>query len=67
MNEAIWKNGDRRVRGRWSYNWAADRFYVVLDSKDRITGMKREMCIAGDTPEWGGWRLVRERAPEVDA
>ena len=58
--KATWKNGKRTVTGFWSYDWASDRFTVILDSRDRITGQQKQFLVAGSRPEWGNWRLVRD-------
>jgi len=60
MKAATWVNGKRKITGRWEYFWAADRFVIELDSKDRITGEPRQIEVAGDRPEWGNWRLWPE-------
>ena len=57
MNRATWKNNTRTVTGWWSYNWSADRFHIVLHSQDRITRRQKQIVVAGETPEWGNWRL----------
>lgn len=57
MKPAIWTDGVRELTGRWRYNWASNRFLIVLDSKDRITGDHRRLVVAGDKPEWGKWKL----------
>lgn len=57
MNRATWKNNTRTVTGWWSYNWSADRFHIVLNLQDRITGRQKQIVVAGETPEWGNWRL----------
>jgi len=60
MKEGTWTNGKQTVRGWWEYLWAADKFVVELDSRDRITGQPRRMVLfGGDSPEWGKWKLVR--------
>ena len=60
MNRASWTNGKRRVAGYWSYNWASDTFYVILDGCDRVTGQQREFTVTGDTPEWGNWKKEKQ-------
>lgn len=60
--KATWRKGKRRITGRWIYNWHADRFTVLLNGKDPGTGLKREpFIVSGDSPEFGGWKLVRPR------
>jgi len=56
----IWTNGKQKVSGFWSYHWPSNRFVIELNSTDRLTGMRRRMTVAGDHPEWGNWKLVRE-------
>lgn len=59
-NRGTWANGKRTVTGHWSYSWASDRFYITLDTKDRITGTNKQVVTYGDSPEWGKWKLVRD-------
>ena len=54
---AKWTNGKSRVGGHWQFNWASNRFTIVLDSKDGVTGRGRTITVAGDKPEWGNWKL----------
>jgi len=61
MKKATWVNGKKKVTGFWCYNWSADNFTIELDSKDRITGQQRVFRVYDDTPEWGNWKLVREK------
>ena len=59
--KAVWVNGKKRVTGVWLYNWSSDTFWIMLDSRDRITGRKRAFLVDGEKPEWGNWkRLVEE-------
>lgn len=62
MHRATWTNGKRSITGWWIYQWAAQRFYIELDSRDRITGQPRSFVTDNDTPEWGRWKLVRPAA-----
>jgi hypothetical protein len=55
--EAIWINGKKKIKGRWIYNWCADKFCIILDSKDPITGQNRRIETYNDVPEWGKWKL----------
>ncbi len=64
MRRARWINGRKSILGWWTYNWAADRFHIELDSRDPITGGIRKMTVAGDEPEWGNWKLDREYREE---
>lgn len=66
MNTAEWTNGKRLVRGWWSYYWPADRFDIVLDSRDRITGERRRISVNNDRPEWGNWKLIPTKAGVSD-
>ena len=59
MKPGVWTNGKRTVTGRWQYHWSADRFVILLDNKDRVTGDYRRIVVGGDAPEWGKWKLVR--------
>jgi hypothetical protein len=61
-NEAKWTNGSRTIKGRWFYDLPADKFYIELDSIDRITGCQRNITSHRDEPEWGNWKLVKETA-----
>lgn len=60
IHRGVWTNGKRQLTGVWEYRWASDRFLVRLDSRDRIVGSPREMILAGEHPEWGNWKLLRE-------
>lgn len=64
--EATWQNGARVVTGRWCYNWSADVFHIQLNSKDRVTGLRRSFTVTGDTPEWGNWKRKPSDAKEAD-
>lgn len=60
MYKATWKKGRKTIKGHWYYRWAADRFVIWLDGKDHDTGLTREpFVIAGDHPEFGGWKLIK--------
>jgi len=65
---ATWVNGNRKITGYYSYYRPADRFDIVLDSKDPITGRQRSLSVHGDEPEWGGWKLKRgsSRADRIE-
>ena len=60
MPLATWENGNRSVSGNWVFNWAANRFVITLDQKDRVTGQPRMVYAYGDYPEWGNWKLKPE-------
>lgn len=60
MTKGTWVNGKKTLTGRWEYIWHSNNFTIVLDSKDRITGVQRRLTVHGDTPEWGNWKLKRE-------
>lgn len=62
--KAVWTNGKKSITGNWIYYRHNDRFFISLDSKDPITGRRRELAVAGDHPEWGKWKLVRKEAGE---
>lgn len=59
-HRAVWVNGKKRITGAWLYNWASERFLIVLDSTDKVTGMRRRIVTDNDTPEWGNWRRVED-------
>ena len=59
MSEGVWVNGKKVVTGCWTYNWASDRFQIVLNVRDGITGGKKRFVVVGDSPEWGNWKLTR--------
>lgn len=67
MTRDVWVNGKRRVTGHWTYHWAPDRFTITLDQKDRITGENKRLVVAGDKPEWGNWKLLRDASANVRA
>ena len=56
--KATWKNGKKKVKGSWYYNWAGDFFVITLDSRDPITGQPRQFLVYGESPEWGNWKRV---------
>lgn len=56
-----WKKGLAVVEGWCAYNWAADRFDIELDGKDRVTGQPRKFSVYGDEPNFNGWKVVREK------
>jgi hypothetical protein len=57
--KATWKNGERKITGRWRYIWHRDCFHIILDKKDSITGLRKELYTHLDSPEWGKWKLVK--------
>ena len=59
---AEWKNGRRRLKGSYTWNWAARNFLVLIDGRDPVTGCEREVMNLGDCeePEWGDWTLVKK-------
>ncbi len=59
--KAAWKNGKRSVKGRWDYFDDSDEFIIILDTVDSITGRNKTLTVSGDTPEWGNWKLVRDK------
>ncbi len=65
MPRAEWVNGKRKISGMWCYSSITQRFYVTLDMKDRITGQRKSFEFAGDSPEWGNWKLQREKKPNA--
>lgn len=59
--EAVWTNGKRIVKGRWSYYRPGDYFTIELDQRDRTTGARTKVFRAyGDKPEWGKFRRVNQ-------
>lgn len=58
--KATWKNGKKKVTGHWIYNWAADSFTIILNSKDPITNRERIINTYNDVPEWGNWKRINE-------
>lgn len=56
----IWKKGNKKVTGGYSYNWAGDYFNITLDSKDVITGRIREFRIYGEEPNFNGFKLIEK-------
>lgn len=57
---ASWKKGKKTITGIWKYNWQKNKFTIILDSKNRITGTNIKVETFGDTPEWNGWKLVKD-------
>lgn len=63
MTEATWRKGKQVLRGRWCWHKPSDSFTVEIDKRDAFTGAStRTFMVCGDTPEWYGWKLVREEA-----
>lgn len=60
MRKGKWTDGKITVWGEWEYQWSSDRFLIVLDSRDPITGEQRRMVVSGDMPEWGKFKLIDE-------
>lgn len=62
----VWRNrrGKKELTGTWWY-LRNDRFRVLLDSRDRVTGENRELIVVGDRPEWGNWELTTDLAGEM--
>lgn len=50
-NSATWARKDKRMSGRWMYNWAQDCFVVEYGRQNR------RVTVYADTPEWCGWKL----------
>lgn len=65
--EATWTNGKQTVKGHWTYYRPSDKFFIELNSTDRVTGLKRKIESYRDEPEWGNWKLVREDRPDLRA
>lgn len=64
MKQGTWtKEGHAPLHGQWEYYWPSDRFIVLLDvaSARRIRKSAR-FVLAGEKPEWSGWKLHREAA-----
>jgi hypothetical protein len=59
-HKATWTNGKSKKRGWWIYNYNSDRFKIILDSKDPITGQDRVILVSGDVPEWGKWVRIKD-------
>ncbi len=61
MHKGQWFNGKRTISGWWEYIWQSDRFFIILNQKDRTTGEdQKSFSISNDTPEWGKFKLVKE-------
>ena len=62
--DAQWKNQKTGeiITGSWKYVWHLDRFFIWLDSTDPITNRRRELQCSGDHPEWGQWKLVKDKS-----
>jgi hypothetical protein len=59
--KATWVNGKKTVTGEWEYYWPGDKFFIWLNSTDRVTGNQRTITVVGgEHPEWGNWKLVKE-------
>jgi len=64
MRSAVWEKNGRRMTGSWVYNRHMDRFYICLDSRDKVTGRNRELTVSGEKPEFNGWELADQ--PDVE-
>ena len=67
-----WKKGNQYVTGTWSYNWAADVFFITLEEPDPVSGRQYTFKVYGDHPEFNGFKLMQrdlqgrfEHAPRV--
>jgi hypothetical protein len=58
-HKATWTNGKSKKTGYWIYNWQANKFTILLDSYDSVTGRQRSLNVCGDVPEWGKWTRVK--------
>lgn len=56
----VWTKDGQTQTGIWCYNRSSDSFTIRLDSKDEVTGRDRVFSTSNDTPEWNGWRRVKE-------
>lgn len=54
---ATWRRGKQIATGMWAYNWAKDRFIIILKSG-------RTHYAHGEKPEWGSWKLLAADAAE---
>ncbi len=64
-HKATWKNGKKQLTGSWCYVWAFDSYWISIDGKDPETGLEREAFdVKGDEPEFGKWKLVKEKEPK---
>jgi hypothetical protein len=59
--KGVWKKGTQIEIGQWRWVWHEQKFYIHLDSKDPVTGLHREITTSGDSPEWFGWKLQKEK------
>jgi len=51
------------ITGSWSYHWSADRFWIRLNQSTNTRGFyNHEFQVADDHPEFGDWKLVKDRA-----
>jgi hypothetical protein len=61
MTEATWRKGKKVLRGRWYYYLPSDIFLIEIDKRDIVTGSSTQrFSVAADTPEWNGWKLVKD-------
>lgn len=58
MREGVWKSGEKTIKGYWAY-CGNDRFHILLNSKDKITGLQHSFDVVGESPEWGNWLRVQ--------
>lgn len=59
--KATWKNGKQIITGSWKYAESSECFCIILDTKDRITGENKSFITYNDKPEWGNWKISKEK------
>lgn len=55
-----WRRGKQVISGEYRYE-GYDVFSIMLNGRDKITGMCRTFTVLGDKPEWDGWKLINRR------
>jgi len=57
--KATWKNGKKKITGKWRYEYYTDSFWIWLDGKDPETERQREpFNVHNEEPNFGNWKLI---------
>ena len=58
--KARWTRGKRTIAGEWDYYRPSDIFTISLNKTNPFTNQPETIQVKGETPEWGGWKLLEE-------
>lgn len=48
-----WTNGKKTVKGKWTYIWSSEKFYIVLEDGTNF-------YTYGEHPEWDNFKRIKE-------